>query len=145
MKPLLTLALSLFCTMSNAADLTYLPTVHHFQRENLYGNKWNENTRGIKLTLDNGLTVGTMKNSYFKQSSYIGYTYRPIKVGNVEAGVMAGLVSGYDSKAMALKAPVMGAATIKWQATEKYHVEVIAVPTVGKSSGFVSVGFGTTF
>lgn len=145
MKSLLTLALSLFCTMSNAADLTYLPTVHHFQSVDRYGKPWNEETNGIKLTLDNGFTVGTMKNSHFKQSSFVGYTYRPLEVGSVSAGVIVGLVSGYNSKEMPTKAPLLGTATIKWQATEKYHVEVIAVPTVGKSSGFVSVGFGTTF
>ena len=145
MKSLLTLALSIFCTMSNAADLTYLPTVHHFQSGDRYGKPWNEETNGVKLALDNGFTVGTMKNSHFKQSSFVGYTYRPLEVGSVSAGVIVGLVSGYNSKEMPTKAPLLGAATIKWQATEKYHVEVIAVPTVGKSSGFVSVGFGTTF
>lgn len=128
-----------------AAEVTYFPTVMHFQEKNRYGEDWNTKTNCVKLTLDNGLTFGTMSNSYHKQSTFAGYTARPLKIGNVSAGALFGVVSGYDSKMMALKVPLLGAGTILWQATKKHHVEVIVVPTVKQSSGFVSVGFGMSF
>lgn len=151
MKTLIASMLVLCSSLTFAAenitfgDVTYFPTVKHFQEKNRYGHDWNTETNCVKIVFDNGLTLGTMKNSYGKQSTFAGYTARPLKIGNVSAGALFGIVSGYDSKMMALKVPVLGAGSIHWQATKKHHVEVIVVPTVGKSSGFVSVGFGMSF
>ena len=145
MKILIASLLVLCSSLTFAADVTYFPAAHHFQRVNQYGGKWNEKNDCVKVVLNNGITFGTMKNSYSRQSSFIGYTGRPLKIRNVSAGAIFGVVSGYDTKAMALKAPVLGAGSILWQATKAHHVEVIVVPTVGKSSGFVSVGFGMSF
>ena len=151
MKTLIASLLILCSSMTFAAEnttignVTYFPAAYHFQRVNQYGGKWNEKNDCVKVVLNNGITVGTMKNSYSRQSSFIGYTGRPLKIRNVSAGAIFGVVSGYDTKAMALKAPVLGAGSILWQATKTHHVEVIVVPTVGKSSGFVSVGFGMSF
>jgi hypothetical protein len=151
MKTLIASMLVLCSSLTFAAenitlgDVTYFPTVKHFQEKNRYGHDWNTETNCVKIVLDNGLTFGTMKNSHFKQSTFAGYTARPLKIGNVSAGALVGLVSGYNSKEMPTKAPLLGAGSILWQATKTHHVEVIVVPTVGKSSGFVSVGFGMSF
>lgn len=145
MKTLIASLLVLCSSLTFAADITYFPTVNHFQEKNRYGYDWNTETNCVKLVMDNGVTFGTMKNSYGKQSTFAGYTARPLKIGSISAGALFGVVSGYDSKMMALKVPVLGAGSIHWQATKTHHVEVIVVPTVGKSSGFVSVGFGMSF
>ena len=128
-----------------AADVTYFPTVSHTKEKNIDGEGWNTKTNGVKMEFENGLAIGTLKNSYFKQSSYIAYTYRPIKMGAVEAGVLGGLISGYDSAKIALKFPAMVVGTIKLHLNEKSFIEVLAVPTVRTSSGWVSVGIGVKF
>ena len=145
MKTLIASLLVLCSSLTFAADVTYFPTVKHFQEKDRYGHDWNTETNCVKNVFDNGLTIGTMKNSHFKQSTFAGYTARPLKIGKVSAGALVGLVSGYNSKEMPTKAPLLGAGSILWQATKTHHVEVIVVPTVGKSSGFVSVGFGMSF
>lgn len=137
--------LSLISSFTQAADITYIPSVSHFKETNQYGQKWNSQTKGIKLELDNGFTIGTMKNSYFKQSTFAGYAWRPIKVAGVEAGVIAALASGYNSDKMATKTPVVAVGTLKMNVAQKYHVELLVAPTVRNSSGWVAVGFGFNF
>lgn len=41
------------------------------------------------------LTVGTYRNSYYRQSNYIGAYWQPIAVGPIHIGVVAGGFNGY--------------------------------------------------
>lgn len=43
------------------------------------------------------LTVGTYRNSYYRQSNYIGAYWQPIAIGPVQIGVVAGGFNGYSN------------------------------------------------
>lgn len=135
----------LFSANVFSADVTYIPSVSHFNNTNADGGKWNNETNGIKLELDNKIIMGTLKNSYFKQSTFIGYTWRPVKISKIEAGMIVAAISGYDSSKMATKLPVIVVASLKIPVYNASHIEAIVAPTVGKHSGFVGVGFGFSF
>jgi hypothetical protein len=43
------------------------------------------------------LTAGTFRNSYYRQSNYIGAYWQPISIGPVHIGIVAGGFNGYLS------------------------------------------------
>lgn len=57
------------------------------------GRGWNNSNPGVYMRWDNGLTVGTYRNSLYKQSAYLGWTL----VDKTDTlAVTLGVVSGYD-------------------------------------------------
>jgi hypothetical protein len=43
------------------------------------------------------LTVGTYRNSYYRQSNYIGGYWQPLAIGPIHIGVVAGGFNGYSN------------------------------------------------
>ena len=60
-----------------------------------HGQKLNENNSGIGYVSPKGLTVGVFRNSLDRTSVYAGVEYKAPISQRVDAGVVAGIISGY--------------------------------------------------
>jgi len=69
---------------------------YHFDRSKDY----NERNWGLGLeraVSENArLVAGAYRNSFYRTSAYAGIVYAPLRVGVLSAGVVAGLVTGYQ-------------------------------------------------
>lgn len=99
-KLALTLAL-LTATAAQALDLKPdtlgLHTVsHHFHEFNVPGNGgWNNNNFGLYARWG-GFTAGAYRNSLYRDSYYVGWTWESDRIGPVYLALTAGAVTGYD-------------------------------------------------
>lgn len=61
---------------------------------------------GLYVVAPNGLTAGFYRNSYRRDSVYVGWSYRaPTKVG--EFGLTVGAVTGYETKQFGKVMPLL--------------------------------------
>ncbi|MHB1700908.1 MAG: hypothetical protein ACYCSN_12415 [Acidobacteriaceae bacterium] len=90
-----------------------------------------------------GLAGGFYKNSYSRTSAYALMSYTPLRLAlpaawRVNAGLTAGVVSGYTS-AEAPARPLALAALIEVRNRQGYGINLVAVPNMGPSAGFVGL------
>ena len=50
-----------------------------------------------KFSSVSSITAGTYRNSYYRQSNYIGAYWQPIAIGPIQIGVVAGGFNGYPN------------------------------------------------
>jgi hypothetical protein len=50
-----------------------------------------------KFSSVSSITAGTYRNSYYRQSNYIGAYWQPIDIGPIQIGVVAGGFNGYPN------------------------------------------------
>ena len=58
--------------------------------------RWNNDNHGIYARWDNGITLGTLRNSLNRQSHYAAWTYQRPITRSLSAGLTLGVMSGYD-------------------------------------------------
>ncbi|MDE2129432.1 MAG: hypothetical protein KGJ74_07180 [Betaproteobacteria bacterium] len=107
----------------------------------------NQRNEGLGLeyqaTPDWGLAVGFYKNSYSRTSAYALASYTPLHLAlpaawRVNAGLTAGVVTGYTS-AEAPARPLALAALLEVRDQAGYGINLVAVPNMGPSAGFVGL------
>lgn len=92
--------------------------------------QYNETNPGIGLEVTRGnhsAALGTYSNSYYRQSNYLTYSYRPLHMDAVSVGGFAGVASGYES-------PFIGGAVVSYEG-RRFGANVLIVPPVGDRSG----------
>lgn len=117
----------------------------HFHTRNEHGKEWNQGTGNYGAFLEVGrrdsdlaVLVGNYRNSYFKNTTLAGVTYRPIHLGDLSVGVVGALVTGY-------REPVLAALSMEYQFTDHIGVHAIAGPTIAKRSGLVAIQLTLTY
>lgn len=50
-----------------------------------------------KISTVTAFTIGSYRNSYYQQSSYVGAYWQPVALGPLHAGVVAGAFNGYSN------------------------------------------------
>lgn len=101
MKTLLFL-LCFFCMPAFAdAWLTVPLATHHVERHQADGSNWNERNVGVGLEFGTGsesphLIAGTYRNSYYRDSRYLGAKWEPVHLGPFGIGATAVYATGYD-------------------------------------------------
>jgi hypothetical protein len=91
--------LLLFPLLANAQTVG-LHTISHHEHAG-----FNNSNPGLYIREDNGLTFGFYRNSYSRESVYLGYTTET-RSGAVSAALTVGAVTGYPAaKAIALVVP----------------------------------------
>ena len=85
---------------SPATPSTLLPTTmglhiasHHLGSQ---GRDWNNANHGIYARWASGLTVGTLRNSLYRQGTYVAWTWEHAATERITLGLTAGITSGYD-------------------------------------------------
>lgn len=85
---------------SPAVQSPFLPTTlglhlasHHLGND---GRDWNNANHGIYARWASGLTVGTLRNSLYRQSTYVAWTWEHPVHSRITIGLTAGVTSGYD-------------------------------------------------
>ena len=63
----------------------------HIASQHFPEKSYNNDNPGVYARFDNGLTIGTYRNSFRRQATYAAYTYEYGRFA-----VSAGLISGYD-------------------------------------------------
>lgn len=123
----LTCLLLLISSGAAALDVTIPIGSYHFDRDK----NWNESNTGIGLVYKD-YTAGYYKNSYYKDTFYVGYRWRPLSWGeHVKAGLTVALATGYDS-------PLLVIPTLSIE-SKVVSTDFIFAPTLGKASGFVGM------
>ncbi len=163
-KPALTLAaLTLVAALGSAAraDTPALPSTPQGGRWGLdisttsyHTRQWardslNQDNPGLGIeyqcTRSSGFAAGFYKNSYSRTSLYALATYTPLHIAlpagfSVAAGGLAGVISGYTS-AEAPSRPLMVAALLEVRNEGGYGINLIGVPNMGQSAGFIGLQF----
>ncbi|SCC94435.1 conserved hypothetical protein [Thiomonas sp. X19] len=90
-----------------------------------------------------GAAAGFYKNSYSRTSAYLLAAYTPLHLAlpaawRVSAGLTAGMVSGYTS-AEAPARPLALAALIEVRDPQDWGINIVCVPNMGPSAGFVGL------
>ena len=107
----------------------------------------NQNNPGLGIeyhcTPNSGFAAGFYKNSYSRTSVYALATYTPLHISlpegfSLAAGGLAGVVSGYTT-AEAPGRPLMAAALLEMRSAGGYGINLLAVPNMGRSAGFVGL------
>lgn len=68
-------------------------TSHHLGDQ---GRDWNNANHGIYARWANGFTVGTLRNSLYRQGTYVAWTWEHAATERITLGLTAGITSGYD-------------------------------------------------
>lgn len=89
---------------------------------------YNEHNRGVGIEYQS-YVAGYYKNSTHQDTFYAGYVWRPIDFGYVKAGILAGVVTGYQVPLIAVPTINIG--------TDNYSVDLIFAPKIKDSSAFV--------
>ena len=94
-------------------------------------------------TQNSGFAAGFYKNSYSRTSLYALATYTPWHISlpegfSVAAGGAFGAISGY-TRAEAPARPLLGAALVQVRSAGGYGINLVAVPNMGRSAGFVGL------
>lgn len=120
---------ALYATKPHAADLfvTLPGASYHADRSQ----HWNEFNPGIGVERD-GWVSGYYRNSYHRNTWYVGHVWRPLELGNyVRAGVIVSAATGYRWPVVAMPTVNVG--------TRDVSVDIVAAPAAGKTtSGFVA-------
>jgi hypothetical protein len=87
---------------------------------------WNEQNIGVGIR-HNNWTAGTYKNSYRRQTTFVGYVWQPIEFGPVSAGVTAAVTTGYSS-------PVVAFPTVSVKLTDRIVIDLVCAPAIGKDT-----------
>ena len=115
MKHILALTLALAATTAFAND--FAPTVggvHIASKHSSYSQQWNDNNHGLYARWSNGATVGAFRNSENATSAYVGWSKDWPVVTRVDAGLMLGLVTGYQrAKVLPMVVPSIRIAATK--------------------------------
>ncbi|OZB65579.1 MAG: hypothetical protein B7X31_01930 [Thiomonas sp. 13-66-29] len=90
-----------------------------------------------------GAAAGFYKNSYSRTSAYLLANYTPLHLAlpaawRVNAGLTAGVVTGYTS-AEAPARPLALAAMLEVRDLAGYGINLVAVPNMGPSAGFIGL------
>ncbi len=102
----------------------------HFKDTDGQYKAYNNVNPGIVYTFDNGIGVGTFKNSYYKQS--LSISYRTMMTDNL--GVMGGYATGYENRN---SNGLIGGFVVRTNSSESgWRAVLIAQPFGGKSSAF---------
>jgi len=116
--------------------LTANLTSYHFDRSK----KRNEKNYGIGYEEKDGdfsKMAGIYKNSFNKNSLYGLMGYTPVHIGNVDAGVLGGAVSGYH------KYPIPALGLLMQYDNGKYGANLTAMPPASikgkKMNGFLGL------
>lgn len=80
--------------------------IHGLSKHYGTSQKFNEKNIGIGLTF-NKLSIGTYKNSLYKQSNYIAYELPKVFYKNIHFGLDVGLVTGYNGSVAPLVLPAV--------------------------------------
>lgn len=129
-KLLLILVLAFQAAGANALDLTIPLGSYHFDRSK----NWQEKNWGLGVNYRN-YVAGYYKNSYNRDSLYIGYHWKPDVLEfnrYLKAGLTMIAVSGYRSS------PVLMVPTISVE-TGDLAADFLIAPTLGKPVGFVGM------
>lgn len=129
-KLLLILLLAGQTEAAYALDLTVPLGSYHFDRSK----KWQEKNWGLGVNYKN-YVAGYYKNSYDRDSIYIGYHWQPEKLEynrHLKAGLTMIAVSGYRSS------PVLLVPTVSVETTE-VSADFLLAPALGKATGFVGM------
>jgi hypothetical protein len=130
----LTLALLLFVPTVYADEVLFLGLTRHgssqFKDTDGQYKVYNSLNPGIVYTFDNGIGVGTFKNSYYKQS--LAVSYRSMMTDNL--GVMGGYATGYEGRN---SHGLIGGFVVRTRASDSgWRAVLIAQPFGGDSSAF---------
>jgi hypothetical protein len=108
MKRLLAVGLALATLPAYADTWVSATTVsYHLDREQRF------NERNPGLGIEHGLTentravAGFYKNSIYRESAYVGASWAPLIAGNVRAGVVGGVITGYRISPAPMLVPVL--------------------------------------
>lgn len=82
----------------------------HIATAHLRGTGWNSVNPGVYLRWDSGLTVGTLVNSEYRQSAYLGWTFDHVVAPRLRASLTAGVITGYRRGASPLLSPSLALA-----------------------------------
>ncbi len=96
-----------------------------------------------QATPDWGLAGGFYKNSYRRTSVYALAIYTPLHISlpsgfSLAAGAAAGAISGYTSGEAPAR-PLMAAALLEIRSAQGSGINLVAVPNMGRSAGFVGL------
>ena len=109
---------------------------YHFNRDKGYNERnWGAGVQ-IFTSENTSWLIGHYQNSFYRPTNYVWYNYQPWRVGNVQLGVMGGLVTGYRARN-----PNIISGTAALSATihnDHYLLNFACVPTV---ACVASVGF----
>jgi hypothetical protein len=75
--------------------------LHLASKHSSYKQDWNDANFGVYARWDNGITLGTLRNSERAQSYYAGWTGDWALAKRIDAGLTLGLITGYK------RAPVL--------------------------------------
>lgn len=143
LKTMVALVLAISATAVHAEESWHLNlhTVSHHFNERKNGKEWNEENLGLgirrEFSSDISVQAGFYRNSIDKWSTYAVGEYTPVSIGNVHAGIFAGVRTNYSQ-------PVMAAAgaVVRWQG-ERYSVSVRMTPKIGdKCAGYIALELG---
>lgn len=116
---------------------------YHFNREATKTYNFNEINPGIGMEFSDrngGYMVGTYKNSIYRQSVYALVSYTPIHVSNVDIGVVAGGVTGYEYAPIV---PAIGVlVTMKYK---KVGINLMLVPEVQSIEAYGFAGLQLSY
>lgn len=108
-------ALAVCSEVSHADAVWVMTNSYHFDRS---GNM-NEQNPGLMYE-HNGVVTGVYKNSYSKTTAFVGGVWRPVQIGDFQAGIVAGVGTGYDRP--------FGAAVVASYSFGKFAVQAVVVP-----------------
>ncbi|OZB54549.1 MAG: hypothetical protein B7X42_02110 [Thiomonas sp. 14-66-4] len=96
-----------------------------------------------RCTQNSGFASGFYKNSYSRTSAYAVATYTPLHISlpegfSVAAGGLAGVISGYTNQEAPAR-PLMAAALVEVRNARGYGINLIGVPNMGPSAGFIGL------
>ncbi len=94
-------------------------------------------------TRNSGFAAGFYRNSYSRTSVYTLATYTPLHISLPEgftlaAGGLAGVISGYTNQEAPAR-PLMAAALLEVRNSQRYGINLVAVPNIGRSAGFIGL------
>ena len=107
----------------------------------------NQRNEGLGLeyraTPNWGLAGGFYKNSYSRTSVYATANYTPLHITlpgclMASAGVAAGVVTGYTNEEAPAR-PLALAALLELRSAQGFGINLVAVPNMGPSAGFVGL------
>lgn len=99
--------LALLLATAAHADTLVPETVglHLVSKHSSYNTPWNDTNLGAYARWHNGITVGTLRNSERRQSYYAGWSKDWDVLPRVQAGLMLGLITGYEPSVLPMVVP----------------------------------------
>jgi hypothetical protein len=92
MKHIITALALMLATITASATTLGL---HLGSRHSNYDQPWNDVNPGLYARFDNGVIVGTLRNSERTQSYYAGWSRDWPLTTHIDAGITLGLITGY--------------------------------------------------